>query len=564
MKLNVQKKLLLSFSTVLILLTLLSGNTYFQLKTINTDYSNAIEERLNKISLASSMMEDVYKEQASIRGYLVTGSENQTNNYVETSLSFNKSSNKLLNLSTAGSTGYQLTQKIIDLESQYRDVADQLIVLKKQNREEAYIKLMNDKAAPIVTALRKTSTNLNNYQQNSLLEKRDLLSDQTTDTLLFIVVISIIAIITGLVIALLISRNLSKPVQLVSETVEEIAKGNLLVNKIEVKNKDEIGQLAASFNQMAENLQNVVQQVSQTSGQVAASAEELTASAEQTSSATSQVANSIEDVANSAETLTAHAHETAETVNEMAAGIQKVADKTSTVAESALDTTKQANKGNDYILKVIEQMKSIHSSSNKTNDVIKELNNRSSQIGQIIEVITGIAEQTNLLALNAAIESARAGEHGRGFAVVADEVKKLAEQSRESANQIAELIQAIQKDTYQVVEMMNNGITEVTEGMQLVHETGTTFNTILKSIENVNSEIQEVSAISVEMSASVEEVNASVSEIAEIVKGTASNTAEIASASEEQLATMEEVSSAAVELAKMSENLSDIVKQFKI
>ena len=206
MKLNVKKKLLLSFSAVLVLLTILSGITYFELKNINSNYSSSIEERLNKISLAVSMAENSYKEQAAVRGYLLTGSEQQINSFVEASLSFKKSSNKLLDISVTGTDGHKLTQKMIDLEGQYRDISDQLMTLKKQNKKAAYIKLM-DNAAPIVTDLRQTATDLVKYQQTSLLEKSDQLSDQTADTQRLILIISLLTIIIGLVIALLISRQ---------------------------------------------------------------------------------------------------------------------------------------------------------------------------------------------------------------------------------------------------------------------------------------------------------------------------------------------------------------------
>lgn len=563
MHMNVKKKLLLSFSAVLILLTILSSISYYQFGSVNTSYSAAIEDRLQKIKLANDIASYAYQEQGAVRGYLITGSDDYLTHFDEKGQQFKETANTLSAITTADEAK-KLLAEMIEAENQYQAVSKELIMLKQQNKEATYTKLMVTKGGPIVTHFQEISDQLGALQENLLLEKKDQLSDQAKDTQLFILIISILTILVGLAIALLISKNIATPVVLVSEAVNQIAQGNLAIDKVNVKNNDEIGQLATDFNQMTENLRHLVQQVSQTSEQVAASAEELTASAEQTSSATGQVATSIEGVASNSETLTIHADETATTVSEMATGVQKVADTTSTVAEFALETSKQASKGNEYIIKVIEQMKSIHISSNNTSVVIKELHSRSSQIGQIIEVITGIAEQTNLLALNAAIESARAGEHGRGFAVVADEVKKLAEQSSASANQISELIQAIQTDTVQIVDMMNHEIAEVAEGMTIVEETGNTFSTILKSIDNVNSEMQEVSAISEEMSAGVEQVSASVLEMADIVKSSASNTAEIASASEEQLASMQEVSSAASELAKMSESLSDLIKQFKV
>ena len=463
---TIKTKLLLSFTIINLLLALITGITYFKFKTVNTSYSDTIEERLHKIGLASDMIEDVYREQAAVRAYLVNGSETELNRFKELNLSFKTRSTKLLNQSRPGTPGNQLTEEMIHLENQYREVAEQLISLKKQNKKEAYNKLMNEQESALINTLHEVSENLGNYERNSLLEKRDALSNEVKDTQLTILTISILSIIIGVIIASLIGRNTGKAVQLISKITEQIAHRNLLVDPINIKNKDELGLLAKNVNQMAENLRTIIQQVSRTSGQVAASAEELTANTEQTNSTTSQVTTSIDEVAKHTELLTANADQTVHTVNEMAIGVQRVADTTLTVTESAFETTRQANIGNEHILKVIDQMKSIHSSSNKTNEVIKELSNRSNQIGQIIEVITGIAEQTNLLALNAAIESARAGEHGRGFTVVAEEVKKLAEQSRESPSQIAEMYSGDSNRYNQVVEMMNNGIIEVTEGMR--------------------------------------------------------------------------------------------------
>ena len=209
-------------------------------------------------------------------------------------------------------------------------------------------------------------------------------------------------------------------------------------------------------------------------------------------------------------------------------------------------------------------MDKIHGSVDDTAKVIQKLEERSKEIGQIIEVITGISDQTNLLALNAAIEAARAGEHGKGFAVVADEVKNLAEQSKESADKIANLIQQIQHDTTHAVEMMGKGTADVAEGISVVQVTGEGFKRIQQSIDQVTSQIQEISAVSEEMSASVEQVHASVDQVAQIVKEASTNTENIAAASEEQLASMEEITASSNSLSKMAEDLLAQMKQFKM
>lgn len=563
-KMTIKKKLILSFTVVNILLVLITSITYFQFKTVNANYSNTIEERLNKISLSTDMIEAIYQEQLAVNSYIVDGSPTELFKLKEKSLAFKKASTTLANLSTTRTPGRQLTDKMIDLENQYSQLTNQIIELKQKNQTESIIPLVQTKVDPIINSLRQTSKELMNYQKTSLLVERDALSHEVSNTQITTLIISLIAIVLGSTLAYLIGNNIGRAIQLVSKTSEQIAKGNLIVKPVKVKNKDELGLLAKDVNQMSENLRSVIQQVSYTSEQVAASADELTASADQTNSTAKQVTISIEELAKNAETLTNNADETSHTVNEMAIGVQKVADSTIAVAASALETSRQAKIGNENIVEVINQMKSIQSSSNKTNTVIKELSNRSNQIGHIIEIISGIAKQTNLLALNASIEAARAGGHGRGFAVVADEVKQLAEQSRESAEQISELIQAIQNDTNQVVEMMKNEIDEAEEGMRLVEETGKSFHSILQSIESVTTEIEDVSAISEEMSAAVEEVNASVAEIASIIKITAESTAEIAMGSEEQSSAMVDIFSSSATLSKMSEDLREIVKRFKI
>jgi methyl-accepting chemotaxis protein len=196
--------------------------------------------------------------------------------------------------------------------------------------------------------------------------------------------------------------------------------------------------------------------------------------------------------------------------------------------------------------------------------MIKLLGNHSQKIGKILEVISQISDQTNLLALNAAIEAARAGEHGRGFAVVADEVRKLAEESKHSADQIADLIATIQNDTARAVNIMEKGNTEVQNGLQVVDTAGQSFQQILQSIQGVTSQIQEVAATSQEISASSEEITASVEEVASIASEAAASTNQVATSAETQLASIQEITQSINELSKLALDLQDTVNQFKM
>lgn len=380
--------------------------------------------------------------------------------------------------------------------------------------------------------------------------------------------IAIALLITGVIaviLSLLFVRSVVRPIRTINLQLKEIAEGEGdLTRELAVNSKDELGELATSFNQMIGSLREMIQQVSLTSQQVAASSEQLTASTEQTTMATSQIAASIQEVASGAEAQGIGAAESSTSMQGMADNIHQIAETTSTVSEVAVETTKEANLGNESLQQVIQQMNTIHSTVEDTAAVIRQLEVRSNEIGEIIAVITGIADQTNLLALNAAIEAARAGENGRGFAVVADEVRNLAEQSKTSADQITDLINQIQNDTNHAVTVMQKGTEEVALGMNVVQQTGEGFGRILASIENVAGQIQEVSAITEEVAASAEQINASIEEMASIAHTSASNTQNIAAASEEQMASMEEISNSSASLSKMAEDLQEMVGRFKV
>ncbi|TCJ01642.1 methyl-accepting chemotaxis protein [Cytobacillus praedii] len=563
MRMNVRKKLMLGFLLIIMLLAIISTSSYLQYDTINSNYTNAIDDGLKKINLVSNMQEAVLSEQIALRGFIINPDEANIKRFKRSHNDFVKSSKEMLN-QKLDPQAEKIIKDLIDVEMQYQEVALEAIEYKKKDQLDEITRLMKIKGNAISGRVAENVEKALSNQEESFRETSKEQSNKITSMKTLLIVISIAAYIMAIGIAMYLSKIISNPVRQISKSAEQIAKGNLQVDEIKIKNRDEIGQLAKSFNQMTHNLRELIIQVEHTSGQVASSAEELTASAQQTNSATEQIVTAIQEVASGSEIQGKNTEDSAKAVNEMAMGIQRVAEKTSSVAESALDTTQQAVIGNDSILKVIEQMRSINSSTDETNKVIKELNSKSAEIGQIIDMITAIAEETNLLALNAAIESARAGEHGKGFAVVADEVKKLAEQSRTSANQIAALVHIIQNDTLRVVDMMGKSANEVNEGMDLVQDTGKTFDYIMKSIENVSAEVQELSAISEEMSASVEQVNSSIAEVSRIAKVSVERTGEIASASEEQLASMEEVTSSSTVLAKMAEDLKGLIKRFTI
>lgn len=310
----------------------------------------------------------------------------------------------------------------------------------------------------------------------------------------FTVLISILGLIVATLIALYISRKIAGPVVAMAEGVQEIAAGNLTVADLQISDNDEIGRLANSFNAMKISLRQLIRQVASTAEQVAESSEELTATSEQAALASTQVATSITEVAVGTQGQVQAVDQVANVIEQMMVSIQQVVANSNSAANISVKTATAAQAGEKIIETAVSQMRNIEKTVAESAQVVVKLGDRSKEIGQIIGTISGIAGQTNLLALNAAIEAARAGDQGRGFAVVAEEVRKLAEQSQEAAKQIAALISETQNDTDKAVIAMGVGTREVKVGTDAVTTAGRSFADIAMLINQVSSQINNVSS----------------------------------------------------------------------
>ncbi|WP_341280601.1 methyl-accepting chemotaxis protein [Paenibacillus sp. FSL H8-0537] len=379
-----------------------------------------------------------------------------------------------------------------------------------------------------------------------------------------IIAVVIIAVILALAIAIMIAQMVSRSVLKVSRAAEQIAQGDLTGETIVIKNRDEIGDLAKSFNAMTQSLREVIHSVSMTSSLVAASSEELMASADQNSKASEQISETIEELAVGTSEQVDMVKRSSQAIDEMSIGVEQIALRAQSVSTSALDAAAQSSEGNRTIQQAVVQMDSIQRSISSLAELVTGLGERSDEIGKITDVITAIATQTNLLALNAAIEAARAGDHGRGFAVVADEVRKLAEQSSASAMQITGLVSVIQKDTINAVQAVTMNKQEVSQGISVVTNAGEAFEQILDAVNKVAGEIQEVSASAEQMAASTDEVVSFVKQISHIAEEASGGAHNVSAATQEQLASMEEIASSAASLSSMAEELQDKISRFKV
>lgn len=375
--------------------------------------------------------------------------------------------------------------------------------------------------------------------------------------------LSAIASIISILLVVFLVRMTVKPLRLLAESSKKAALGDLTI-QVPVTDGNEIGQASQAFNEMITSLRELTLQIDQTSRKVSDSSTSLKETAVQTEAATNEIATAIQSVAANADTQLQSSTESQRAMMEMTIGIQKIAESSSVVSELAADTSDLAMHGETVINKTVEQMETIEQRVFSAAEVMQELNESNNRIGIILGHIADIANQTNLLALNASIEAARAGEYGKGFDVVAQEIRKLAERSKQSSNEISEILTEIGERSEQVTTSLSSSANETRIGSELVNASGDSFRSILRSVKDVSEQVQEVSAASQQMSAGSEEIAASLVELERIAHNSASSSEEVAAASEEQLASVEEVASSAEQLRLLASELRKAVGKFKV
>ncbi|SEF90595.1 methyl-accepting chemotaxis protein [Paenibacillus sp. UNC499MF] len=390
-----------------------------------------------------------------------------------------------------------------------------------------------------------------------------VISEQQYKLIWSLVIASLLFLAVGIILQVFGLKKLLHPIKELMSGVEKISKGDL-TQKVVVHSNDELGQLSESFNEMAQSLHSILEQVQVTVEHVASSSEQLSVSAEESTKSSVQTAAVVQELATGTEIQAGNIEQTNRAINDISAKVEQIESNSRVVMDKVFIATNLATEGNQAIDVVIKQMNSISFTVNQSAESMKYLVDNALHIGRIVEVINTIANQTNMLALNASIEAARAGEHGRGFAVVAGEVRKLAEQSSNSAQQITSYVESIREGIQNAVQSMEQGTREVNEGLHLVNQAGSSFNEIRGAVDEVSLNIQVVSAAQEEMTARVSEVLSSMNQILEVTNEVVGGTQNIAASTEQQLASMEEITSSANVLSSMAEELQEKITQFKL
>ncbi|WFR64828.1 methyl-accepting chemotaxis protein [Paenibacillus amylolyticus] len=562
-RISISRKLLLGFSSVLLLLVAVTVIAYTQFVSVDRTYTELINDRTTKLLLIKNMSIDLKSQQIALRNYVMEDSSENEQEFNKAYEDYIALSDRLKPTVTSQNMKDYLAQSDESM-NKYHALAQNIMTLTRQGNNSEISRLLQETAPGILAELEGIVEGMEKHQQDAMNSGVVDANLQIAQVLRWITIIGIAAILIGTMVALIIGRLISLPVAAVAQAASRIADGDLTGETIVVRNRDEIGDLAESFNKMMGNLRHLIHQVGHNADRVAASSEELTASTEQTAAATEQVATTMEEIATGMDTQVNMVGDGFHTINELSTGFQQMTENTQNMSNEAIHASAKALSGSEAVQSAVGQMNSIHQTVRSLAAVIEELGNHSQEIGLMVVSISEISAQTNLLSLNAAIEAARAGEHGRGFEVVATEVRKLSDQSAKSAEQISVLVTAINKGMSDAVQSMGEVTAEVQEGMELVHKAGGTFEEIREAVSNVAGQTQEVSASIEQMAAGVEQINVSMKTIMEVTESAAAGTEEVSATSEEQLSAMQEIASAATDLSSMAEELQESVSRFKV
>lgn len=373
-----------------------------------------------------------------------------------------------------------------------------------------------------------------------------------------------IAIVITILLGIILSNSIVKPLSMIVKKLKSISEGDLQGEELQVKRKDEIGNLTQHLNQMSSYLKNLIKEINEHAKHVSNTSRQLADSAEQTALATNQITQSIQELALSGDIQSQQAEESSEAMEEMITSVNKIVESAERMAANAQDTTNKSSQGHHSIQEVIRQMQEISASVKDSTAVIHLLNKHSKEIVDIVRNIVEIAGQTDLLALNATIEAARAGEYGRGFTVVAEEVRKLAEQSKQFSQRITNIVQQINRDIGQAVDLMGKVAKDVESGLSIVDMAGISFQNILEATNNMAEYVQEVSAAAQQIYGNSNEVKISLNKTIDLVKNSSSNIQNVSASAEENFAFIHELQNSVEEMNEMVVNLYNLVNRFKV
>jgi len=558
-KLSIANKIYSSFFAAIVFIMFLLCFIFYNLNNLNRSYNELIKHNVSVLTNMESIQRNAVQLNSSFSDYLLNKNKDALKEMDAVSADI-VSQAKAAQALIQNEEDIKALDALLGWNNQYMERIAEF----NDVEELKAISYANTRVFPLAKLIRTNAIKLAQEQENVMAEKVLANDREVNQSNISMLIGSILLIAVTLLLGTLLSKNISIPIRHLSELAVAVAGGDLRSKPLHIRNKDEIGSLADSFDSMRSGLQEMMEQVNQAAKQLAVSSEEMREGAKQTSAATYYIVESTQQVAASAEEQLQGSEAISAAMENIVEAIRSIASAVTVISETSEQAILIVDGGHSYMELASQDMSSIDQIVDETANSMENVKESVQHIENIVALIASISGQTRLLALNATIEAARAGEHGLGFAVVAEEVRNLAKQSEEASKKASKLLGTVRNNTMQAVSMMDKGKNEVKKGRRSLIETSNQFQLIRSSVSEVASQIQEITASSIQISTGSQNIAASTSASAKQANEASTLTQSVSAATEEQLAYMEEITASATTLHAAAGELQSHVSKFRM
>ncbi|MDN3678950.1 methyl-accepting chemotaxis protein [Vibrio tapetis subsp. quintayensis] len=507
------------------------------------DYNTNYSEHIKPVQLAlDDAYRDLYQAEVAVLGLATTTEPNKIDSYIELYRDETKKTYKRIATAQVAinkgflDTSYQANLDIaLNLFKEWTALNENIVVNPTQaNRLH---NTLSDELHRTFTSLVKNLKAIKDQMDENSAALEILKIDAIEDAKATMEIGGMVAFIIAIALTMLLIKSIMTPIRRINDVMEDIANGNGdLTARLPIESKDELGQLARTFNLFTQKIQHTISDVISASTTVRHEMDKF-----------NQITHQVMEKAQSQQ------HESdavATAVNELSATSALVSDNANSASASSQQASNEAGTTDTLIQHTIKSISEQANELQQASNVVNSLENDVTNIASILDVIRGVAEQTNLLALNAAIEAARAGEQGRGFAVVADEVRALASKTQHSAGEIQSMIEKLQVGSQQAVKVMSISQTNSAEMETQAQEVGLSLQTIMGSITTMNELNMHIASAADEQRSVSEDVNSNIQSIAE--------------SSHQMVGLVANAETAYQSLSEQCERLDQLVGQFKV
>lgn len=566
MKITVGKKLVAGFSILILLIAVLGSFSIARLANINNELNVLYEKHLKGVEYIMDAQVQLPSIARARNNMILSADLEEKRRHGENMRTrFQIFEKDIENFTSTVVTeaGRKKTDEVRILWDQLKAKEIEIIEMSETASMETLITLSKESRA-IADQIDADVTELVEMKNQIALKAYNDSDDTYKNTRMLTIALIIISLIIGMGTAYYMRKIITDPIISMGAAAKRIADGDLTVETIRVKNKDEIGELARAFNSMADGLRCLITGIITTSENISASSEELTATSGQSAITSEEIAKTISEIARGANSQAEDTGKAAGNVIEIGSLLSKNTEYINEVAESAVEIGKRKEEGFVILKELVSKTDENNEAVQSVYSIIMKNNESAEKISKASTMIQSIADQTNLLALNAAIEAARAGEAGRGFAVVADEIRKLAEQSNSFTREIKDIIEELKSKSQHAADTMME-VKKIVEAQgSSVKMTEEKFDLIAVAIERTNGVMPKLSDASMILNQNKDKILELMENLSSVAEQNAAGTQEVAASIEEQSASVEEIANSSNNLAQIAVELTEMVQQFKL